>query len=194
MSTNPILDLSAPEIKDLVFAKTNIGGWFFDAFLKMTHTSRLTITDQPVQTGAALTDHAYLQPKELTIEIGMSDVAKSFVPGQFSDGWSRSVTAYQVLRELQSMRVPIQVCTRLGLYQNMLIEVLSVPDDFTTYMGLRATVTFREILVAQVSTVQISSRPEVTNNSNRGKPEPITPNQSILNQMTKLFQGNTVTI
>lgn len=191
MPTSPILDLNAPEIKDLIYAKTNIGGWFFDAYLKMTHTSRLTITEHPVQTGAAISDHAFLQPKELSMEVGMSNVATSFVPGQFTEGYSRSVTAFRVLTELQKLRVPIQIHTRLNLYENMLIEVISAPDDFTTLDGLRCTVTFREILVAQVTTVQISARPEVTDASNRGNPEPVQVNQSIAKQLglDKLFFG-----
>jgi hypothetical protein len=182
MNISPILDLSAQEIKDLVYTKTNVGGWFFDAYLKMTHTSRLTITEHPVQTGAALTDHAFLQPRELSMDIGMSNVATSFVPGQFSGGYSRSVNAFQVLKDLQASRVSIQLHTRLGLYKNMLIEVLSAPDDYMTLNGLRATVTFREILVAQVRTIKISARPQVTDNSKRGSPEPVNPNQSILKQ------------
>jgi hypothetical protein len=188
--TNPILDLTAPEIKDLVYAKTNIGGWFFDAYLKMTHTSRLKITEHPVQTGAAISDHAFLQPRELTMEVGMSNVATSFVPGQFSGGYSRSVQAYKVLKDLQSLRVPIQLHTRLGLYQNMLIEVLSAPDDYTTLEGLRCTISFKEILVAQVKTVKISARPLVTDNSNRGNTEPLTPDQSILKQLGDKLLGN----
>lgn len=190
MAVSPILDLAAPQIKDLVYTKTNIGGWFFDAILKTDHTSRLTITEHPVQTGAALTDHSFLQPKQLSMEIGMSNVATSFVPGQFTGGYSRSVTAYQVLAQLQALRVPIQVHTRLGLYQNMLIEVLSAPDDYMTLNGLRCTVTFREILVAQVKTVKISARPKVTDSSNRGSPEPAQPNQSILKQALKMLLGN----
>jgi hypothetical protein len=191
MPTNPILDLAARDIKDLIFCKTNVGGWFFDAYIRMNHTSRLVITEHPVQMGAALTDHAYLKPRELSIEVGMSDVATSFVPGQFSGGYSRSVTAFQVLKDLQSLRVPIQVHTRLGLYQNMLIEVLSAPDDHMTLYGLRCTVNFREILVAQVRTVKISARPQVTDNSKRGSPEPVQPNQSILKQtLGKLFGKN----
>ena len=189
VSTSPILDLTAPEIKSLVYTKTNIGGWFFDAYLKMTHTSRLTITEQPVQTGAALTDHAYLQPRELSMEIGMSNVAKSFVPGQFEGGYSRSVTAFEVLKKLQELRVPIQVHTRLGLYENMLIEVLSAPDDYTTLEGLRCTVTFKEIFVAQVRTVKISARPEVTDSMNRGAPEPVKPDQSIMKQLLDKAHG-----
>lgn len=191
MDNSPILDLDAPEIKDLVYTKTNIGGWFFDAYLKMDHTSRLTITDHPVQAGAAISDHAFLQPRELSMDVAMSNVNESFVPGQFSGGYSRSVQAFNVLKKLQELRVPIQVHTRLGLYQNMLIEVLTAPDDFTTLDGLRCTVTFREILVAQVTTVQISARPEVTDNAKRGQPEPIDVNESVIKQwrVDELFFG-----
>ncbi|NHN33547.1 phage baseplate protein [Paenibacillus agricola] len=183
MADSPLLDLDAPEIKDLVYTKTNIGGWFFDAYLKMEHTSRLTITDHPVQTGAAVSDHAFLQPRELSMDVAMSNVQESFVPGQFSGGYSRSVQAFNVLRELQQLRVPIQVHTRLGLYPNMLIEVLSAPDDYTTLDGLHCTVTFREIIVAQVTTVKISARPLVTDHSNRGVVEPADLNQSALKQL-----------
>ncbi|WNF07272.1 phage baseplate protein [Brevibacillus borstelensis] len=192
MPSNPILDLNSQPIASLVYLKTNIGGWFFDAFLRSTHTSRLTITEHPVQTGAALTDHAFLQPKELTMEIGMSDVATGLVPGQFTGGWSRSVQAFKVLQELQALRVPLQVHTRLGLYQNMLIEEISAPDDFTTLYGLRCTVTLREIIVAQVRTVKISAKPAVTNQANRGKQEPTRKDESVMVQMglKKLFGGD----
>lgn len=190
MATNPLLDLAARDIKDLVYAKTNVGGWFFDAYLNITHTSRLTITEHPVQTGAALTDHAYLQPRELSMDIGMSNVATSFIPGQFTGGYSRSVTAYQVLKDLQALRVPIQVHTRLGLYQNMLIETLMAPDDHRTLFGLRCTVTFKEMLVAKVKTVKISERPLVTDSSKRGAVEPSAPNQSMLYKIVDKAVGH----
>ncbi|WPS86461.1 hypothetical protein SMD22_18385 [Brevibacillus halotolerans] len=189
MPISPIMDLTSQPIASLVYLKTNIGGWFFDAFLRSTHTSRLNITQHPVQTGAALTDHAYLQPKELTMEVGMSDVGEGLIPGQFTGSWSRSVHAFKVLQELQALRVPLQVHTRLGLYQNMLIEELTAPDDFTTLSGLRCTVTMREIIVGQVRTVKISSKPAVTDRATRGKQEPVNKNQSALVQMGvgKLF-------
>lgn len=189
MDNPPILDLSDPAIKDLIYVKTNIGGWFFDAFLKMEHTSRLTITDHPVQTGASVSDHAFLQPHELSMDVAMSNVNESIVPGQFSGGYSRSVQAFYVLKDLQQMRVPIQVHTRLGLYRNMLIEVLTAPDDYTTLDGLRCTVTLREIIVAQVTTVKISARPLVTDNSNRGTVEPAEPPQSIVVELRKRLLG-----
>lgn len=181
---NPILDLDAPEIRSLVYVKTNIGGWFFDAYLRMTHTSRLKLTQHPTQLGASLTDHAYLEPRELVMEVGMSNVAQSIVPGQFKGGWSRSVQAFKVLKELQASRVPIQVHTRLGLYQNMLIEVLSAPDDYKTLLGLRCTVTMKELLVAQTKTVAISARPSVTSSANRGVQETQQPDQTLLRMLS----------
>lgn len=186
--SSPILDLTAPNIKSYVYVRNNVQGWFFDCYLKMTHTSTLTITDQPVQTGAALTDHAYMQPQELQMDIGMSDVAKSFIPGQFT-GSSRSYSAYQVLKQLQALRIPLQITTRLNTYQNMLIEVISAPDDYTTQYGMKCTVTFREVLVAQVQTVKISARPKVTNKIKGGSPQPVKPSQSVLYQGTHLLHG-----
>ncbi|USG65159.1 hypothetical protein NDK47_24050 [Brevibacillus ruminantium] len=189
MAGNPILDLNSQPIASLVYLKTNVGGYFFDAYLRSTHASRLNITEHPVQTGAALTDHAFLQPKELTMEIGMSDTAASLIPGQFTGGWSRSVQAFKVLQELQALRVPLQVHTRLGLYQNMLIEEINAPDDYTTLYGLRCTVTLREIMVAQVRTVKISSKPAVTDQINRGKQEPKSVDVSTLEQIRRKVSG-----
>jgi hypothetical protein len=187
---SPVLDLNNEVIKQLIYVKTNVGGWFFDAFLRMDHTSKLKITEHPVQTGAAITDHAFLEPTTLTMEIGMTDVAKSIIPDQFTGGWSRSVTAYQVLLELQRQRIPVQILTRLRLYKNMLIEVISVPDDYKTLYGLKVTVAFKEILVAQVTTVKISQRPQVTDSTNRGVVEPVESNKSILKDLgDKLFGG-----
>ena len=183
MALSPVLNQSLPELKDLIYVKTNIGGWFFDAYLTLAHVSNLRITEHPVQTGASISDHAYLEPRELTIELAMSDTASSVVSGQFSWGWSRSVKAYQVLQELQAQRVPMQVLTRLGLYKNMLITALSVPDDYKTLYGLRASVTMKEVLVATTKTVKISARPQTTNSTNRGQPEPAEPNESILYQL-----------
>jgi hypothetical protein len=186
-----ILPSTSPDLQQLIYVKTNVGGWFFDAFIRMDHTSKLRITENPVETGAAIADHSFMQPQELSMEILMSDAATSIVAGQFTGGWSRSVTGYQVLRELQRMRIPVNILTRLGLYKNMLIESISAPDDYKTLYSLRVSVIFREVIIAQVQTVKVSERPQITNSTNRGNPEPIEPSQSALRQiMGKMFGGD----
>lgn len=186
-SSYPILDLNSATIKSYVYAKTNIGGWFFDAELQTTHTYQLTITDHPVQLGSTVEDHAYMMPKTLSMNIGMSDVAKSFIPGQFADGTSRSAQAWKVLEQLQAMRIPIQVYTRLGVYKNMLIQNLTTQDDYTTHQGLKATVNFQELLVAQVQVVKISATPQKKVSTQRGQVQTQKPTQqeSLLAQALK---------
>jgi hypothetical protein len=187
MALAPALPDSLSEASQLIYVKTNIGGLFFDAVLRSDHTSGITITEHPVETGAAITDHSYVNPAVLVMEVGMTDVARGIVPGQFDGGWSRSVRAYEMLLELQRQRIPLQVVTRLRTYQNMLIETISVPDDYTTISGLKATVTMREIFVAQVKTVKISSKPQVTDSTPRGEVQPVEINESILRQIYELY-------
>jgi len=187
---SPILNIKESSIKDLVYVKTNVGGWFFDAFLQVNHSSKLRITEHPVQSGANISDHAFIESSEINMKIGMSDCMQSIVKGQFTGGWSRSSTAYKVLLELQKLRIPIQILTRLGVYKNMLISVISVTDDATTLNSLIAEVTFKEVFVVQTKTVKISARPQATGSTNVGTPESVEPNQSILKQILQLMGGN----
>lgn len=136
--------------------------YYFDAIIRAEHTSALRITEHPVQNGANITDHAFSLPARLALDIGMSDAMGSFVQGQWSGDSPKSVTAYQVLRKLQDDRLPLAVVTRLAAYENMLIEQIAAPDDARTLYGLRATVTLRQIIMAQVSIKKVSVRPDAT--------------------------------
>lgn len=157
------------DLSQLVLVKSNIGGYFFDAILRTEHTSTLKITSHPVQTGANITDHSYVEPAVLTMEIGMSDAMDSLVKDQFTGRYTKSVSAYQALLDLQQSRIPVSVLTRLRQYENMLIEEINVPDDFKTLYGLRCTVTLREIFVVEVSKTTVSARPQSSGTTNRGE-------------------------
>jgi len=173
------IDVNAELIQSLILVKTNIGGWFFDAFLKLDHKSSLAITDHPVQSGVSVSDHAYLKPRILTIDVGMSECGRQLIPTQFSGSWSRSVRAYQVLTDMQKSRIPVTVLTRLGQYKNMLVEDIDVSDDYKTLFGLKATVMMKELIVAEVTTVKISASSQLTGATKRGIAEPIKVNESV---------------
>ena len=183
------------DIKQLIGCKTNIGGFFFDAYLRVDHNRKTKITQHPVETGASISDHAYVEPSELIMEIGMSDACVSFIQGQFNQRWSRSVSAIDTLWKLQEQRIPIDVLTRLKMYRNMLIEVVSVPDDFTNLNNLKATVTLREIKVVQVKTVALNSSatasasPQKTATTNKGTQQAVPVNRSILTSGFKMLKG-----
>lgn len=154
----------------------------FDAIFTTQHDTSLNITEHPVQTGADIADHAYEEASRLTFYIGMSDVMQSFIQGQFSNNNSRSVSAYLKLRELQKQRLPITVITRLGTYNNMMVETISSEDNNTTAYGLRATVTLKQIFVVSVTTVKISQRPQKSNQTNEGDQKVQKADQSFLSR------------
>ncbi|HID0823810.1 TPA: phage baseplate protein [Clostridium botulinum] len=161
------------------YFNTGTESLIFDAVFSTQHDTSLNITEHPVQTGADIADHAYEEAARLTFDIGMSDVMTSIVPGQFS-GTSRSVSAYKKLRDLQHKRLPITVITRLGTYNNMMVETISTTDDSKTTYGLRATVTLKQIFVVSVTTVKISERPHKSEQTNEGDQKVIKADKSLL--------------
>ncbi len=163
------------------YLDTSIGKFIFDAYMSINHESTLSITSHPVQNGANMSDHAYMEAQELTFEVGMSDVMHD-ISGfdSFTGDNSRSISAYKTLRKLQENRIPFKIVTRLWTYENMLIENISVPDDKTTAHGLKATVSLKEVLVANVTTVKISERAQKSEETNEGDQKAQEADQSIL--------------
>ena len=173
----------------LLYCKTNIGGYFFDGFMQVEHNIELQTTSNPVETGASVVDHAYVKPAELVMKVMMSDVHQSLVQGQFTGASFRSVNAWQVLRKLQSDRIPMSVFTRLGLYTNMLITKLATTDTAETFRALSAEVTLREIPVARIKTVKISSADQTTINTEMGKIEASQINDELQSLLYQWYGG-----
>ena len=167
----------------MVLLQTNIGGLFFDAVVHVDTEESLTITSHPVQNGANISDHAFREPTHITMDVRMSDVMASRSPGQFSGAYTKSVSAYRRLVDLQRSRIPFSVLTRLGSYNNMLIESVNVPDEPAMMNGLSCTVSMREVLVANVATAKVSARQWTTGTgTHRGEVQPKGPRQTILVQ------------
>lgn len=156
-------------VEAMLYCKTNIAGYFFDGFMDIDVASELEVTENPVETGTAIADHSYVKPTEVTMQVIMSDVHQSIAPGQFTGGWSRSVTAYKILKEIQTKRIPIAVLCRLGLFENMVIRRLQANDTADTYQALSATVTLVELPIARIKTVEISLASQTTINTEMGK-------------------------
>jgi hypothetical protein len=175
--------------------KWPIGGVYFDGIMRTEHVSRVKPTQYPVQTGVTMTDHAIIEPAELTIEIMMTDChTKNFafnnpfldmayqqlqkikafsnwlpIDRSIPAGDGRSAKTWMTLKAMQLSRQPIVVETRLQTYQNMLIEELSAPDDVKTLHALKATIRLREIIVAYVAETQTSARVAAYKKTNGGQ-------------------------
>lgn len=141
----------------------------FDAEIQIEHEQQLRKTEHPVQTGASISDHAFLEPARLILDIGMSDAMDAyFNPSTWSGNSSKSVSAYQTMLAMQFSRIPLSITTRLRSYQNMVIESLTPTDTYKTANGLRMRVELGQIFLAIVSQSTVSARPQDTSTTNLG--------------------------
>lgn len=134
--------------KTMIVSPTH-GQFVFDAVFSTEHRLSITTTQHPVQQGASIGDHAYIEPDEVSIEVGMTDAAIS------AGGPSHSVNAYEQLRAIAEARRPVTLVTRLHTYSNMVITNLSAPDDKTTMNALKASVYFQKINIVSVATTKV---------------------------------------
>jgi hypothetical protein len=164
--------------------------YVFDAVLELEHEQRLTKTQHPIETGADISSHAYLQPARLVMYIGMSDAMAAYVSPSgvttsnvngnglakatpFSGtSKSKSVNAYQTMLSIQAQRLPLTVTTRLRTYTNMLVTGISPREDFKTITGLRMRVEFEQIYTASTSSTPNSARPDATQSTGQGTVNP----------------------
>lgn len=148
--------------------------YVFDTANEIEHEQNEVITENPVQTGAAINDHAYLEPPEIIADVVISDSMQSFTVGQWSDGPSRSVSAFQTLQALQVNRVLVSIATRLQQYDNLLIKALRAREIPETRYSLRCLIVFKQLITANVELVNAnlsfpsvndSTRPQSTANT-----------------------------
>jgi hypothetical protein len=113
------------------------------------HDDELTITEHPVEQGAAITDHAYKRPAELRMRVGWSQSGGLPVDNAVAD----VVTLYEDILTLQSSRRPFSIYTGKRPYQNMLVASLRVHTDAKLEWTLLADITFRQILLVNTQTI-----------------------------------------
>lgn len=185
----PFKEIQNSDYDALLYCKTNIAGFFFDGFLNVSHERKLTTTSSPVETGAAIVDHAYIEPAKITMKIIVSDVHQSLIPGQFDGGYARHTQAWQLLKQLQNDRIPMYVFTKLDTYENMLITSITADDNADTFECLIADVELTEIPVARVKEVKITKADQTTVNTEMGKVTGYNVDQSVLKSLINYWNS-----
>jgi hypothetical protein len=140
----------------------NGGGLAFDAVFQETHDAELEVTDNPVETGVIVSDHAYMKPLKITISAGVSDSPLHTPAGgdPFGAGLapSRSRQAFQMLLDLQKSAEPFSVQTGLKLYTNMVCTRISTSQDKDTGNVLVFEAQLREVILSQTQLVNTPTR------------------------------------
>lgn len=164
--------------------KRAIGSFHAYVTFEERHHDELMITDHPVEQGAAISDHAYKKPVEVTLTIGWTNSSLAGITSlQFGN---YSSYAYEQLLALQASRTQFDVSTGKRKYHNMLIQALSVTTDAKTENSLIATVHCREVIIVQTTTTTLQPAANQMNPqktaalSNSGTKTPQATNTSIL--------------
>jgi len=154
-----------------------LGGIIPDVVVEEVHTDTLTITDHPVEQGAAISDHAFMNPAELSMRIGWSSsslalngVISGIVSGSLLSGKIKSVKdIYESLLKLQASRKSFGVSTGKRLYTSMLIKSLSTTTEGATENALVCTVVMRQVFIVQTKAAKLKAE----NQRNPAKTGPV---------------------
>lgn len=149
--------------------RKSIGGVQLDAVLSETHNTSVRTTDNPVEIGADITDHAIVEPVQLRIVAQVSDnplggaaftQIVDLVTGLFGSSTANNITrsnaAYNALVQLQNAREPIDVQTKLKLYKNMLITNINVTQDKDTSRIVLLNIDLKEVIITSSVVLQLT--------------------------------------
>jgi hypothetical protein len=160
--------MAAPLLTPVLFRpKRKLGPFTAQVTFSEEHTDELTLTQHPVEQGAAITDHAYKNPARLTIRCGFSQSSvaglvstartaasalaagdvRGALGGFFGPDYLQDI--YRKLLDLQAGREPFDIVTGKRKYQNMLIVALATTTDEATENVLAVTVTCQEVIIVE---------------------------------------------
>lgn len=133
--------LDAPLSFFSIGPKRSFGGISGYVTIQESATDALEITQQPVQQGASIADHAFKKPVSLSIQM------------LFSDNFTQSLSdVYQELLTLQSTLEPFNVVTPKRTYYNMLLATMGQTTDKKTENVLSITANFQEVILVPIVT------------------------------------------
>lgn len=151
--------------------KTKIGDLVLDAALTEVITLSSTITEHPIETKEAISDHIFKNPLKVKIEGYITDSPikifgiletplqnnsvdkiinsiNSFLP--FQKSAKPSVQAYQLLTSLYENRALLNVVTKLNVFKDMAIESISFNNDVNTGQRLEFSAELVQVRFATV--------------------------------------------
>ncbi|NIF56750.1 hypothetical protein F3J27_07410 [Enterobacter sp. Ap-916] len=134
--------------------RTSFSGFLVpDVVVNELHTDTLKIASHPVEFGPNISDHAWAEPGELTIDCffkaggSLVDFVNTTAFGSWLNTGSSPAQIYQQLLDLQTKAEPFRVITRRRSYDNMLIKTLTVTTGVKSENILGCKLVLTEVLL-----------------------------------------------
>lgn len=149
--------LSEPITLQSLFGKNRqIGQIKVNVIINESTNDTLTVTKQPVQQGASITDHAYQEPTAFSMTALFKDNGLlSGILSTFSNSGLSKI--YQELLDLQATREPFDIITPKRIYSNMLMTTLAQTTDKHTENCLSISMSFQEVIIASIASVTVEA-------------------------------------
>lgn len=158
----------------IIVRQRNIGGFVADVTVREKHSDTLEVTDNPVEQGAAITDHAFKRPAELTVVVGYSN---SSINAAADPNYVQE--QYQNFLALQASRQPFDVITGKRMYSNMMMTYLETETTQETENATILTVEMREVILVATQTISVPNASVMQNPSINGATQSLGFNQLV---------------
>ena len=139
---------------------------FTGELISMNNEGSATITDYPVEQGAAATDHAQPNPEELRITVGVTDTP---LTGAAQPG--ASAQAYDTLDQLRRRPQLVRVITSRRSLSNLVLSQVSAPYNDRSGRAILIDLSFKRVIVTQTTTaaIPVAILAQVRKSSAKGK-------------------------
>lgn len=137
-----------------------------DAVLDEQHEWKNEVTQNPVETGAPITDHVIEHADKLKIHGTVTNHPMKSVLDTAKDIYNgvktvpRLQTTFDALRELHEAQELVTVYTRYKIYQNMMIESISIPRNSKIGEEIQFTM---ELVKVRFASTQLVDLPDGIN-------------------------------
>jgi hypothetical protein len=146
------------------------------------HEDTWTITDHPVEQGTTISDHVFKNPARVTLHYVWSMLSRAGAPTNPSNTAQSATFLQQLYTQLLQIQAAnaqgnlstFAVYTGKRVYQNVLVESMSVITDPKTENVLDLRVTCKEIIIVNTQTV-FSDPSTLKNPENNQAPVPMGP-------------------
>ncbi len=164
-----LVDESRKQQKGIAGADATFDAVTFDAVVTVNHRRRATVTRNPVEEGADITDHTKAEPRE----IELSEAIVSNLPVTLSAPFVRlpgaGLAAWGQLEKWRTAGTVLMLACADEVYDKVVIEDLSKPDDARRAGGMHATIKLVEIRTVAVRTEKVPAKKDrATGEVNQG--------------------------
>lgn len=161
---------------NLLFGKygtKTIGGIEIDAMVEERHTQTAAVTQYPVEEGFTINDHVTQNPDGLTLHcaVGPQPVKTFGGIGNLTSLDNNAYAVYSGLADYKQAGEIIDVVTGLRVYENMIIDNLSITRNRDNGKGLDFDIGFVQLTIVKSleTTIPASSQKRKIANSKANK-------------------------